>query len=129
MGEVSRDKGFSRLELVLLVAFSLCQLLSAATVSTQKLTPKKSTSQKVSETPHAKKRMRTLARTRPRGGAHVRRTSLKRRRYYERFSMSSFAQDVTDGDMIAGEDPVVRKAAIDALGNMNGTDRKSTRLN
>jgi len=119
---VSRDKGFSRLGLVfLLVAFSLCQVLTAATVSTQKLTPKKSTSQKVSETPHAKKRMRTLARTRPAGGAHVRRTSLKRRHYYERFSMSSFAQDVTDGDMIAGEDPVVRKAAIDALGNMNGT--------
>jgi len=120
---VSRDKGLSRLGLVfLLVAFSLCQGLSAATVSTQKLTPKKSTSQqKVSETPHAKKRMRTLARTRPAGGAHVRRTSLHRRHYYERFSMSSFAQDVTDGDMIAGEDPVVRKAAIDALGNMNGT--------
>ena len=35
--------------------------------------------------------------------------------------MSSFADDVTAGDITAGEDPVVRKAAIDALGNMNGT--------
>jgi len=35
--------------------------------------------------------------------------------------MSSFAEDVTAGDLTAGEDPVVRQAAIDALGNMNGT--------
>ena len=35
--------------------------------------------------------------------------------------MSSFAEDVTDGDVTTGEDPVVRQAAIDALGNMNGT--------
>ncbi len=35
--------------------------------------------------------------------------------------MSSFAEDITAGDITAGEDPVVRRAAIDALGNMNGT--------
>ena len=35
--------------------------------------------------------------------------------------MSSFAEDIADGDVTAGEDPVVRQAAIDALGNMNGT--------
>jgi penicillin-binding protein 2 len=37
---------------------------------------------------------------------------------------SSFAQDpasLTAGDITAGEDPVVRAAAIQALGNMNGT--------
>ena len=45
----------------------------------------------------------------------------KHRKYYERFSGNSFAVDQTDGDMTAGEDPVVRAAAIDALGNMNGT--------
>jgi cell division protein FtsI/penicillin-binding protein 2 len=44
-----------------------------------------------------------------------------RRRYYERFHTSSFASDITEGDVTAGEDPVVRQAAIDALGNMNGT--------
>jgi membrane carboxypeptidase/penicillin-binding protein len=54
------------------------------------------------------------------GHAVVRRARV--RRYYgERFSMSSFAQDQTLGDVAAGEDPVVRQAAIDALGNMNGT--------
>jgi cell division protein FtsI/penicillin-binding protein 2 len=36
--------------------------------------------------------------------------------------MSSFvADDITAGDITTGEDPVVRQAAIDALGNMNGT--------
>ena len=42
-------------------------------------------------------------------------------RYYERFYASSFADDQTDGDIVAGEDPIVRAAAIEALGNMNGT--------
>ena len=35
--------------------------------------------------------------------------------------MSSFADGVGAGDVTEGEDPVVRQAAIDALGNMNGT--------
>jgi len=35
--------------------------------------------------------------------------------------MSSFAAGITGGDMVEGEDLVVRQAAIDALGNMNGT--------
>jgi penicillin-binding protein 2 len=45
-----------------------------------------------------------------------------RHRYYERFTGNSFADgDLTVGDVTGGEDPVVRQAAIDALGNMNGT--------
>ncbi len=35
--------------------------------------------------------------------------------------MSSFADNMTAGDSTAGEDPIVRAAAIQALGNMNGT--------
>ena len=35
--------------------------------------------------------------------------------------MSSFVEDGTNGDISAGEDSIVRQAAIDALGNMNGT--------
>lgn len=42
-------------------------------------------------------------------------------RYGERFTASSFADNVTAGDVIDGEDPVVRAAAIEALGGMNGT--------
>lgn len=47
---------------------------------------------------------------------------VKRNRYYERFTASSFV-DFNQGadDVTAGEDPAVRAAAIDALGNMNGT--------
>jgi cell division protein FtsI/penicillin-binding protein 2 len=44
-----------------------------------------------------------------------------RRRFTERFATSSFAEDQALGDAIGGEDPTVRQAAIDALGNMNGT--------
>jgi membrane carboxypeptidase/penicillin-binding protein len=45
----------------------------------------------------------------------------KKSKYYERFYASSFANDQVEGDVTNGEDPVVRAAAIEALGNMNGT--------
>jgi cell division protein FtsI/penicillin-binding protein 2 len=55
----------------------------------------------------------------------VRRAALTSRRHhvsYERFTASSFAKgDIFAEDVTAGEDPVVRQAAIDALGDMNGT--------
>jgi len=41
--------------------------------------------------------------------------------YGERFYASSFANDQVEGDITAGEDPIVRAAAVEALGNMNGT--------
>jgi len=58
-----------------------------------------------------------------RGTAHATRAVLtvRRHRYYERFSGNSFLEDPGTGDITAGEDPVVRAAAIQALGNMNGT--------
>ena len=68
--------------------------------------------------------MRTLARSRTSQSQFVATASAgttRRHRYYERFHVSSFASDITEGDVTAGEDPVVRQAAIDALGNMNGT--------
>ncbi len=49
------------------------------------------------------------------------RLAARRVRYSERFTASSFADNVAMGDVIDGEDPVVRAAAIEALGNMNGT--------
>src|SRR5271169_5536327 len=45
----------------------------------------------------------------------------RKSKYYERFHASSFANDQVEGDITAGEDPIVRAAAIEALGNMNGT--------
>jgi len=60
---------------------------------------------------------------RARISAHLRRTSLRRRHhYYERFyTRSLLAGPVGAGDITAGEDPVIRQAAIDALGDLNGT--------
>lgn len=80
----------------------------------------KSKSAKVSETQHTKRRMRHLARSH---SANVTRASVSssRHRYHERFFVSSFAAGLTGGDVMEGEDPVVRQAAVDALGNMNGT--------
>ncbi len=56
-------------------------------------------------------------------GAHLRSATYHRRHhYYERFTANSFIQGVAGaGDDTTGEDPVVRQAAIDALGDMNGT--------
>jgi penicillin-binding protein 2 len=58
------------------------------------------------------------------GAGTIRRTRLgiHRHRYYERFTASSFAAgNILADDIVAGEDPIVRQAAIDALGDMNGT--------
>jgi cell division protein FtsI/penicillin-binding protein 2 len=53
----------------------------------------------------------------------IRRASLAgHHHYYERFTASSFANgDIFAADRTAGEDPIVRQAAIDALDGMNGT--------
>jgi len=119
----------------------LAPAMWAAHIDTHTLNAhKKST--KVSETQHTKGRMRHLARSRSAAGhttaghtmshravASAHPTTLTRasvttarHRYHgERFYMSSFADGLTAGDNTEGEDPVVRQAAIDALGNMNGT--------
>ncbi|MGA2634157.1 MAG: penicillin-binding transpeptidase domain-containing protein [Terracidiphilus sp.] len=48
--------------------------------------------------------------------------TIRRHRYYERFTASSFASgNIFADDVTAGEDPVVRQAAINAMGDMNGT--------
>jgi penicillin-binding protein 2 len=44
-----------------------------------------------------------------------------RHHYYERFTASSFVTEQGAGDVTTGEDPTIRAALIDALGNMNGT--------
>ena len=90
----------------------------AATISPRSTTRQKSKSQKIAETPRAQKHMTQLRRRR----ARLHRTARRHRRiYYERFYTSSFSDDQTLGDITAGEDPVVRDAAIQALGDMNGT--------
>jgi len=112
---------FLRLLFLAGVMFALTALGDAANVNARALTGK-SKSQKVSESQRARRRMSHLARSRSVTTAS-RRTVVhhRRHRYYERFYTSSFAEDITEGDVVTGEDAVVRQAAIDALGNMNGT--------
>jgi penicillin-binding protein 2 len=110
-----------RLMLLAVLTMMLAAVGFAANVNTRSLTGK-SKSQKLAESQRARRRMTHLARSRGVTSAAKRRTVRRRRHhYYERFYTSSFAEDITEGDVVAGEDPVVRQAAIDALGNMNGT--------
>jgi penicillin-binding protein 2 len=108
-----------RLVVALFACVSLAGVSFAARITTH--TPTKPKSQKVSETQRTRHRMRRLERTRSANVRRVSATTRRRRHYYERFTMSSFAEGITAADVTGGEDPVVRQAALDALGNMNGT--------
>jgi penicillin-binding protein 2 len=114
------EKGSKIFQVIALsiMTFALASFSSAANVSSRSLAKPKS--QKPAETLRARRRMSRLAHSRVTAAAK-RSGTRHRHRYYERFYTSSFAEDITEGDLIAGEDPVVRQAAIDALGNMNGT--------
>ena len=134
----------------LLVVFVSTLLLSSASFArSSSASTKSKTSGEVTENVHAQKRMvrlrhkraakrRVAARSASRAttakatvtktsahGATLRTVSLHRRRprhrWVETFTGNSFSDDNTDGDIVEGEDPIVRQAAIDALGNMNGT--------
>jgi penicillin-binding protein 2 len=89
---------------------------------------KSSSSRKITESTSAQKKMSrmrhssaTTAKRNRSTHVVVAKKSKKKRYYGERFYASSFANDQVEGDVTAGEDPVVRAAAIEALGNMNGT--------
>jgi penicillin-binding protein 2 len=113
-----RGTSLLRLVLTFLASLLLAGVSWAAHINTHP--PTKSKSRKISETQRTRRRLHHLARSR---SANVTRVSVSTRshRYHERFRMSSFAEELTVNDATGGEDPVVRQAAIDALGNMNGT--------
>jgi penicillin-binding protein 2 len=133
-----------RLIFVFLMSLPLSVTSWAAHLNTPATTTAKSKTQKINESQRTKRRLHHLASARtatPASGARLSSahassahasparlsssahlsTTTARRRYQERFHMSSFAEDIAEGDVTAGEDNVVRQAAIDALGNMNGT--------
>jgi penicillin-binding protein 2 len=116
-------KGPRTTRLIIFIAIATLILLAqdgmGATINTRPLTSSRAKSRAPIENQRARRRMHHLARSRRVRSRTV--ASLKRRHYYERFYKSSFSRDTTDGDVTGGEDPVVRQAAIDALGNMNGT--------
>jgi penicillin-binding protein 2 len=120
---------------VVLIGLGLAPATWAAHVDPHALNASKPKSKRVSESQHTRRRMRHLARSRSTAvhtassqNATSHSASLTRasassshHRYHERFFVSSFAEGITGGDVTEGEDAVVRQAAIDALGNMNGT--------
>jgi penicillin-binding protein 2 len=106
--------------------FGLVMLLEASGIAASvnpRALSQHSKARAVTENQRARRRMRTLARSRTRRSQYsaTHYSTSHRHHYYERFHTSSFASEITDGDVTAGEDPIVRQAAIDALGNMNGT--------
>jgi penicillin-binding protein 2 len=120
---------------LVVIAGGLCSApaLWAAHVDPHALNTRKPKSTKLSESQRTRRRLHHLASSRSTpvhsataygtngSGASLTRVSGARRKYHERFYVSSFAEGIAAGDVTEGEDPVVRQAAIDALGNMNGT--------
>ena len=107
--------------LVVVLAGLLFAPVEAATVSNRY---SKSKSQSITETSKTKKKMSQSRHSRPVAKTTTKKKSTryaKKRRYYERFTGNSFAENQGVNDIIAGEDQAVRQAALDALGNMNGT--------
>jgi penicillin-binding protein 2 len=117
---MSKRTSLYRLIMALLTCLPLVGVSFAAHINTSTHSTTKSKSQRISESQRTRRRLHHLARSR---SANVTRVSVstRRHRWHERFSMSSFAEAITAGDITTGEDPVVRQAAVDALGNMNGT--------
>jgi penicillin-binding protein 2 len=115
----AKGRRITRLFIFIAFIVLLAQAGIAATINATPLTSGRSKSRKVTENQRARRRMHHLARSRRVRSRTV--ATLKRHHYYEHFYASSYSRDITDGDSTAGEDPVVRQAAIDALGNMNGT--------
>jgi penicillin-binding protein 2 len=82
---------------------------------------------KITESASAQKKL-AKRNSRPTAGKKVskkssrkRKSARRSRRYVEKFYTSSYAEDITEGDITTGEDPIVRQAALEALGRMNGT--------
>ena len=133
-----RKSGVSRIVLLLVTAtLAMC---SGAWAKPTKLVTRRSATSRVSRTKHTStthatshshtgvaghnRSTRVVVSTTVRGryGRHGRSVlAVRRTRYVERFTASSFSDNLTLGDVTAGEDPVVRAAAIEALGTMNGT--------
>ncbi len=96
------------------VAVLLLSLTASARTSSR-TTTKRSEPSKVAESSSAKKKVSKSRKTRRT------RRARRSRRWRERFYTSSYDEQNAAGDVTAGEDPIVRAAALEALGNMNGT--------
>lgn len=132
------DADWMRLPRALAICLSLVGMATAATAldAPHALHRARSANQHLTVTGHSRSHhatahragtgaaVRTRTRSRRRSSAALRHASLRvhRHRYHERFTASSYAKDdIFADDVTSGENPVVRQAAIDALGDMNGT--------
>jgi cell division protein FtsI/penicillin-binding protein 2 len=115
---------------VLLISLMLLPAVSASAATVAPPKKPHSKSSHVTDSPATQKKMartqhssRTTAASNKSTHSTTVATGRKKgkKKYYERFTGNSFAIDQIDGDITTGEDPVVRAAAVDALGNMNGT--------
>ena len=104
-------------------------LASAATIAAPKkphsksrhVTESAAAQKKMARTKHSSRTTASSTRSSQVVVAKKGKSGTTKAKYYERFYASSFANDQVEGDITTGEDPVVRAAAIEALGNMNGT--------
>jgi penicillin-binding protein 2 len=114
---MSRSSSFGAVFVIITSLIVSATSFARSTPSKSTSATKTNTTAKITESAKTRKKLSKHA---PRPVVkHAR--AKKRSRYYEHFYTSSFATDNTEGDISAGEDPIVRAAAIDALGNMNGT--------
>lgn len=114
-------KGFSLRVAAILVAI-LFTLSSLGFAGTGNSTYKKKSTAKVTESSKASRKIAKLKSSRPKArSSKYAKKKKKRSRRWERFFTNSYVDDPTIGDIAEGEDPVVRAAAIEALGNFNGT--------
>ncbi|HUQ49444.1 MAG TPA: penicillin-binding transpeptidase domain-containing protein [Terriglobales bacterium] len=119
---MNKQIGIIRNSFIALLIFAVSLLAPQETqAGTTPTTKKTHKSPVVTESTKTSKKMSKLKASRPRAKTYSKKRKSSRKRYYEKFYTSSYADGVTANDMTAGEDPVVRAAAIEALGNMNGT--------
>src|ERR1700687_3210408 len=113
-----KGPSFPRVVVVVVSFFSFVLLAQAGIAATINPPPPVShpRSRGITESPRTRRHMRHLARSRAVPSRSV--TALKRHHYYEHFYASSYSSDITDGDVTVGEDPDVRQAASDGIGNM-----------
>ncbi|MEO8724702.1 MAG: penicillin-binding transpeptidase domain-containing protein [Acidobacteriaceae bacterium] len=96
---------------------SVSRRAAAKRHAAQKIVESARTQRRIAHSSHSRRTARVVK------VARGRRARGRRHRYYEHFTGNSFVENdaLTDGDVTTGEDPIVRAAAIDALGDMNGT--------
>jgi cell division protein FtsI/penicillin-binding protein 2 len=111
-----------RVQIALIVSLIVSVAMPAFSRSTPSVKTKSSRSS-LKENAGAESKMAKLRHSRPVAKRYTKKKKRARIRHasYEVFTASPWDTSNTIGDVVAGEDPVVRAAAVDALGDMNGT--------